>query len=300
MLNKSIIAVGLGVVFSLALPSYADKPRGGEPATSVPSAQEPAQAPDPAPDLQRPVDTEASAGHPLTEPLPGMAKIVAPREFVAEYDARVSAARGEATMTVRAINDDTFLFHAETRARGLARLLKSEPITECSLFGIDEDGQWLPQRYHFRDDDKDNDIFFDWQAGVANTRLRGESGSLTLSAGATDRLLEQLKVSRLVTDGEPIGELTVIDRAQANTIRYEALGAQRISVKAGSFDTLLFRRVRDGSKRSSLIWLAPALDGLPVRIEQYRLEDRRAVIELDSYQDEKALQARGTVTPVCP
>ena len=49
-----------------------------------------------------------------------------------------------------------------------------------------------------------------------------------------------------------------------------------------------------------MIWFAPALDGLPVRIEQYRYDDRQASVELQRYRVLTTDQARGTVTPVCP
>lgn len=196
--------------------------------------------------------------------------------------------------------DNQFIFTSTSKARGAARLFRRKPITECSRFSLAQNGHWQAERYRYEDGKKNSTIVFDWLSATAKATYRDDSKTLEIKPGSMDRLLEQLIVSRLIVDQATISPLSIIDRAALNTVNYELLGKAQIDVPAGRFETVRYRRNREGSKRSSIIWFAPALDGLPVRIEQYRLDERQAIAELDRYSDEATLQARGTVTPVCP
>ncbi|MEN7341585.1 MAG: DUF3108 domain-containing protein [Pseudomonadota bacterium] len=248
-----------------------------------------------APVVDDAVTTETTS--PVSDNTP---QIAPPTPFIAVYSARISAARGETTMTLMPADDTRYRFHSATEARGLARMLRSEPIVECSEFSMSRGGEWQAMTYTYRDGRKDSDIAFDFDRGVATTRYRDESGVLDVPSKTTDRLLEQLLISRAIANDEALSTRQVVDRGSLQTIEWQFVGKERVRVDAGSFETVKYRRQREGSKRSSLIWFAPALDGLPVRIEQYRLDDRQARAELKRYTDAATIQARGTVTPVCP
>lgn len=238
----------------------------------------------------------ANAPTPIVEQAPA----ATPKPFEATYRAKISGARGEAVMRLAPLDSGRFIFHSDTRARGVARLFRSDPIIECSVFHAATSDGWQAQTYRYRDGRKDSDIDFDADGERIATRYRNESSTLAWRADTTDRLLEQLIVSRAVVDGDEPGERRVVDRGSLQTIVWTRLANETIDVGAGRFETVKYRRSRTGSKRSSLIWFAPSLDGVPVRIEQFRLEDRQAVATLERYADAATLQARGTVTPVCP
>ncbi|MEM7612543.1 MAG: DUF3108 domain-containing protein [Pseudomonadota bacterium] len=246
-------------------------------------------------------DPDAPLQQPMPESDTRMAEPVTPPPvYVATYTARASVGRGTTTMSLLPAGDGQFRAYSETKARGLARLIRGEPILECSVFSVGGDGQWYAQDYAFRDGRKDADIAFDWETLVADVRYQSEQKTLSLEGMIGDRVLEQLQVSQLLRNDEQPGEFRIIDRGNLVTINYAALGVGETKTDYGTFETHQYRRSREGSKRSSLIWFAPALNWLPVRIEQYRLDKRQASAELKSLELGEAVQARGTVTPVCP
>lgn len=273
-------------------PAYADRPLPEIIETPTPMAAPPAEQP--ALDLSDVVNADADVAD-VSQPV-----VRPPRAYQAVYNAKISIARGEAVMSLGRSEDNQFVLSSTSRARGAARLFRSKPIRECSVFETTESGRWQAKRYRYSDGKKDGAIDFNWATASAVASHDGGEATIALEQGVTDRLLEQLIMSRKIVDQQQLLPAQVIDRAARNTIIYERLGNERITVPAGSFDTISYRRAREGSKRSSIIWFAPTLDGLPVRIEQYRLDDRQAVAELKAYTDEETLQARGTVTPVCP
>lgn len=274
------------------------EPTPDEPIIEIPAAEDlsSSQAMEPTPDVVPVAAEQPEASTPVPQQVP----VEPPNPFEATYKAKISGARGEATMRLAPLDTGRFIFHSDTRARGVARLFRSDPIIECSVFQATTPGGWQAQRYRYRDGRKDSDINFDADNQRIDTRYRDESSTLSWNVETTDRLLEQLIVSRAIVDGEEPGERAVVDRGSLQTIIWTRLANESIEVGAGRFDTIKYRRSRTGSKRSSLIWFAPKLDGVPVRIEQYRLDDRQAVATLERFADAATLQARGTVTPVCP
>lgn len=341
---------------------------------------------------------------------PGRAS--APSAFRASYDLRVSALGGRSEVVLApSAEPNEQLYRSVTRAKGIARLLRSKPIVECSRFryvepaaaaGGDENGArerdpgilLRPLEYAFIDgapgEGRSSTVVFDWEAGVAAGSYKEREERIALDGGARigsgetgdevegdtdresdtdrvnytdggddtngedgadggndghgqretaaaeaagdvspagageesdegeetdesvtgpgaggeilDRMTEQLAVMRDLADGGIDEPYRIVERNELRTIRYEKLGEERVETGAGVFDTVKYRRRREGSRRSSVIWFAPELQYFPVQIEQYKEDDRQATARLDEYERlaPAEAQALGSVTPRCP
>jgi hypothetical protein len=234
-----------------------------------------------------------------------------PVPFRATYDARIGVARGRVDMALlpEAGAADRFAYRSVTRPRGMARLIRSAPLIECTVFSVNDDGSWLASAHQYIDGEpgkgKSSSATFDWSSGVARARYKERDVELPVTDTIYDRMLEQLIVSRDLAAGRDPGPYRIVQRAELHTIHYERVGEARVETEAGAFDTEIYRRQREGSRRSSVTWFAPALDWLPVRIEQYKGDDRQATVvlsELERPADGTLVvrQARGSVTPLCP
>lgn len=179
-----------------------------------------------------------------------------------------------------------YVFESRTNARGLARLFRPNPAVERSVFSV-SDGRIRPIEFHFEDGSRkgeDNvDIDFDWSADTASVVSEDGVTELPLSPGVLDRASLQAALMRdLGRDRNP-GPYVLIDDEELKTYRYSLDERRTIETGAGHFDAVAVRQERDGSSRVTLLWVAPELEYLPVRIEQYRDGELHMSMTLESY-----------------
>jgi hypothetical protein len=193
---------------------------------------------------------------------------------------------GESVHTLERENDH-YRFRSVTEAQGIARLLRRNPIVEQSLFEL-YDG--APRPLEFRLDDgtrkgeDDVTIDFDWPSGTAHVATEDGSMDLPLEPGVHDRATLQLALMlELAERGVPASH-ALIDDASVKTYSYEVSGQETLDTPAGTHDTVKVMQRREGSSRHTIIWLAPDLHYLPVKIEQRRDDETLTTLLLESVQ----------------
>jgi hypothetical protein len=75
----------------------------------------------------------------------------------------------------------------------------------------------------------------------------------------------------------------VADGGKVKTYLLRVIGHERIETVLGDLDTVVVERRREGHGRVTLVWCAPTLRYLPVRVEQ-REEDGVAHLNLSSLE----------------
>lgn len=194
--------------------------------------------------------------------------------FSAQYEARYAAFSGDVTMELQAgAGADEYVYRVTTRARGMARLIRKGTATETARFRF-ADGVITPLQYEIDDGTKageDNmQVQFDWAAGVADSTYENDSVQLSLAADIRDRLTTDLFVMRALRSGNPPTTFRIAEKNAIRDYEFNFLGTETVAVPAGSFDTVKYLRQRVGSSRATVIWFAPELDFLPVRLEQLK------------------------------
>ncbi len=176
----------------------------------------------------------------------------------------------------------TKLLESRTEARGLARMLRSRPVIESTTFL--SDGALSPLAYRFQDGSrkgkKNMHIDFDHSQGQATSLYQGDTYELPLDDSTLDRLLVMLAMMRDAAEGTIAEGYQVADKREVKTYYLEGPESEMVETPAGTFDTLHFTRLREGSSRVMEMWLAPELGYLPVRMRHTKEGDETARLEL--------------------
>jgi hypothetical protein len=108
---------------------------------------------------------------------------------------------------------------------------------------------------------------FDWPARTMTTEFRGQTESHPLDGTVHDRLTQ---LYTFAFAGLPRGEIAmrVTDGRGLSEQRFAVTGRERVTLRAGTFDTVRIERVREqpDDRREAVVWLAADRDYLPVRV----------------------------------
>jgi hypothetical protein len=199
------------------------------------------------------------------------------REFTARYEftaRKMLVARMERTM--RANRDGSYVYTSKYEAAGVLSMLLSDNIDESSVWDL-ADGRPRPLKYQYhhtgrRKGDRHAVLDFDWKKGVVTNRINDDPWTMKVPTGAQDKLLYHYTMMRDLKAGRPVLSYDVADGGELKNFTFERRGAETIATALGRLQAEKLERVH-GSRRT-VIWCAPALDYMPVRIEQYKDGDK--------------------------
>jgi hypothetical protein len=213
--------------------------------------------------------------------------------YTAIYEGKISGVKADMHTTLSADASGHMEFRSVAKARGIARLLKHDPIIEYTLFEAVE-GRLRPIEYHYlfnQSGSKRNSwIKFDRENMVATSMYKTETVELDVRPDHLDRSLEILAFRADLMADRAADKYTYIDRNALLEAAYENLGSETVRTRAGEFDTIKYRRQRVGSTRSAIIWFAPELEYLPVQMQHFKGDKATGTVTLKHY-------ALGSVTP---
>lgn len=97
---------------------------------------------------------------------------------------------------------------------------------------------------------------------------RGKTVNLSLAQPAFDDLSLEMQIRQDLLNGKFTGNYYMAKHDKIEKTPFRKSGATKITVPAGTFDTVRVDRVHDDNSRSTSFWLAPSLDYLPVKVVQ--------------------------------
>ncbi len=180
----------------------------------------------------------------------------------------------------------TWVYETRAYPSFLASFVINPRSRERSAFGLDAAGRVAP--HHYRLDDgtpehrDDVELSYDRTHGRVTGRARGTAFELPLEPGTQDAMSIRLAVSVDLLAGRDPADYPMIDGSELKHFVYRRVGHERIHTALGQLDTVVYTSERRGAgprDRTWRYWYAPALDWLPVRIEQR--EDGRARFEFE-------------------
>ena len=189
------------------------------------------------------------------------------------YDAVYEVSRSGLTAQRRIelrLDGETYTLVATTKLTGLLALTGRGPIIEESRFVLKND-RIRPLRYQLEDGSdnhaKNIQINFDWPSGKSHGYAKGKQRTFPLISGLLDPLTFQLAARRSLMRGETPPVLHVHEGDRIRRYDFIEEATQMIQLRKNPIDTIRYF-VDRGSKRRLYCWLAPALDYLPIRLEQ--------------------------------
>lgn len=196
---------------------------------------------------------------------------------------------GRARVELSALEDGVWLYRTESRTAGLAALLRNVSIVEHSRFRV-EDG-WpvsLEHGYAMTGSRRDRDFHldFDWVRRTVSGIFEGEPVEMDLPAGSVDRHTMPLTLVLDMRSGRPYPRhLVMVDRTRLREFEVRPDGVTELATEAGTFETVRMVQQRlDKEERRFLVWLAPALGHVPVRIQSVDDEGATITLELTDFQ----------------
>ena len=207
--------------------------------------------------------------------------------YTAVYDAKGSGISASNHTTLLAADSSGRMeMRSVSKARGIARLFKHDPIVEYTQFE-EVDGRLRSIEYHYLFNNSGSKrnawVVFDRKNLVAKSLYKSVTIELKIQPGHVDRMLESLVFRTDLIAGKIAEKYSYVERNSLREAVYEKLGTETIRTKAGQFDTVKYRRQRVGSSRSAIIWFAPDLEYLPVQMRHFKGAKSTGTVKLKHY-----------------
>ncbi len=109
-------------------------------------------------------------------------------------------------------------------------------------------------------------INFNPNSKTINTKKKGEPRSFAWKEGALDELNAELQVREDLKAGGLKSSYLIADAKGLDSRRFVKQGTESIKTSAGTYNTIKVVLTHDNGEKSSIFWLAPQLDYLPVKM----------------------------------
>ena len=102
---------------------------------------------------------------------------------------------------------------------------------------------------------------------VAST-YKGKTTNLPMAQQAFDDLSLEVQIRQDLLNGKFSGNYYMAKKDKIEKTPFKKSGNTKLTVPAGTFDTVRVDRVHEDNDRTTSFWLAPSLDYLPVKVSQ--------------------------------
>lgn len=201
--------------------------------------------------------------------LPATATELTPHR--AQYKVRIAVVSGQLDTELRR-TDDGYVAQHVIKATGVSKMLTRGTMDVSSTFISETDGV-KPVSYHAIDTirkDPEANIRFDWSSNQASGTVGDEEVLLQLDGISHDAVSIQYELMHDLMNGGPSATYVIFDVSKMRTVNVRNSGRKTVKTQAGSYEVVGIQHQKEGSSRVTTLWCAPALDYLPVVIEQHR------------------------------
>ncbi|GGY65088.1 DUF3108 domain-containing protein [Marinobacter zhanjiangensis] len=159
-------------------------------------------------------------------------------------------------------------------------------ITESVTFRW-ENGRIRPLEYRYAlkglmVSNRSRAMNFNWAADSISGSYEGDSFTMDMAENALDPLGFQLQMRQDLKAGKREMSYTVADDGDYDQDRFAVIGEEATDTPLGEMATLKVEKVRDkDSERETLMWFAPELDYLLVRLVQVEPDGSRYEVNLE-------------------
>lgn len=197
--------------------------------------------------------------------------------FSAQYELTRNGSKiGETHISLTAQADQKFIYEVRTTPTGILGWLTNARLRERTF--------WERQNNHLRPLEyiyqrvigrsrRNVRLTFDWQRGIVQNNVEGKTWSMEVPEGTLDKLLVQLALMLDLQAQSNNLEYRVADGGKLKTYRFKVIGRERLTTPLGTLDTLKIERRQESNERHTVLWCAPALRYLPVRVDQHENDD---------------------------
>jgi hypothetical protein len=204
--------------------------------------------------------------------------------FKAHYDAQWRSINvGTSDIELKADAQSSHYIYVWTiTARGIFRVVYSDPLTQTSWFGIESD-HVQPHKYLGEQGNANVSLNFDWQARRITGLSEKKPVDIAIKDGAQDLNSIQAEVMLDLKNASLPKTFNIIDKDQLKEFNYRHEGEARLRTAVGELDTQVVASQRTGNSRILRMWFAPSLGYMPVQAERWRDGKLEFAMRLKSY-----------------
>ncbi|MBH0097197.1 DUF3108 domain-containing protein [Psychrobacter sp. NZS113] len=172
--------------------------------------------------------------------------------------------KGTATRTLNK-SGDTWKYNVNARVAGVASASQNSTFT---INGNNVTPTQASMTYKLLGVGRTHKLDFNPSSKKVVSNYRGKSTTMTMSQQAFDDLSLEVQIRQDLLNGKFSGNYYMAKKDKIEKTPFKKSGNTKITVPAGTFDTVRVDRVHDDDSRSTSFWLAPSLDYLPVKVSQ--------------------------------
>jgi hypothetical protein len=193
-----------------------------------------------------------------------------------------------AEVTIRLSHqDDIWTLHGFTHdMQGLADFLNIKGAQTTT--GTWHDGRFIPEDYKFSFSligyKTDWHAAFDWSSGFVTTYGKAGDTQLPLADNAVDPFSLSLNIRSQLAKNQTQMTVKIVDEDELDHQVYEADREEPVDTALGCLKTTRVRRIRENSKRTSMVWYANDHNYVPVLMQHSKKKGndfRLKIISLD-------------------
>lgn len=185
--------------------------------------------------------------------------------YTTAFDMGVSL-NGEAIRVLKSLDNGSWSFSSEASAL-MAGISEKTRFT----YQPSEHIKPLSYRYHRKVLGKSRkaSVDFDWDSNRVTTVVKDTPWKMSVPEATQDKLSYQLQLRLDLMAGKTEMTYSVADGGKLKEYRFKVTGEESIETPFGTYNAVRVMRDRgENADRETLIWFAPELDYLIVRLEQ--------------------------------
>lgn len=193
-------------------------------------------------------------------------------DFSANYAVKLNGLQaGELKRSLVSNQDGTRTFSSETQAKGVFAFFKPDLVEEVSVWQL-KNNTIQPNTYLYKrtggKKEKYLSLDFDWQKKRVHIDDHKQPWSLDIKPHTLDKLVYQLTLMSDLADNKTQFSYFIADGGKIKTYNIDILDTEEITTPLGKIKAIKLIRHRARSKgRQTILWCAPELHYLPVKLE---------------------------------
>jgi hypothetical protein len=192
-------------------------------------------------------------------------------DFSANYLVKLNGIQaGELKRRLITNDDNTRQFSSTSSAKGMFAFFKPDVVEESSLFLTGATIQPLSYQYKRTGGKKDKfmNLDFDWPNLRVHIDDKKHPWTLSIEPNTLDKLVYQIALMRDLSTEKTEFNYLIADGGKVKNYHIQKLETEILSTPLGDVEAVKLTRLRDKkSERETILWCAPKLNFLPVKLE---------------------------------
>ncbi|MFK4002114.1 DUF3108 domain-containing protein [Psychrobacter namhaensis] len=172
--------------------------------------------------------------------------------------------KGTATRTLSK-SGNTWKYDVNARVAGVASAVQNSTFT---IIGNNVTPTQASTTYKLLGMGRTHKLNFHPRSNKVTSNYKGKTTTMDMAQQAFDDLSLEVQIRQDLLNGKFSGNYYMAKKDKIEKTPFKKSGNTKVTVPAGTFDTVRVDRIHDDNSRSTSFWLAPSLNYLPVKVSQ--------------------------------